>query len=113
MRKTLILAALVALVTSSTALAGGWATVKLSSSPKNVVAGEPWIVDVTVLQHGLATQPLCCVKPTLTIRRATSARTTASATKEPRAWTFKARADEPSRRLPRARRLPRRRHVAL
>ncbi len=92
MRKTLILAALVALVTSSTALAGGWATVKLSSSPKNVAAGEPWIVDVTVLQHGLATQPLCCVKPTLTIRRVASARTTSSATKEPRAWTFKARA---------------------
>ena len=92
MRKTLILAALVALVTSSTALAGGWATVKLSSSPRKVVAGEPWIVDVTVLQHGLATQPLCCVKPTLTIRRVASARTTSSATKEPRAWTFKARA---------------------
>ena len=43
---------------------------------------------------GLATQPLCCVKPTVTIRRVASTRTTSSATKEPRAWTFKA----PSRR---------------
>jgi hypothetical protein len=29
--------------------------VKLSSSPKNVSAGQPWVVDITVLQHGLAT----------------------------------------------------------
>lgn len=91
MRRALILAAAVALVGASTALAGGWATVKLSSSPKNLSAGEPWIVDVTVLQHGLATQPLCCLKPTLTIRRATSARTTSSSTKVPQARTFKAR----------------------
>jgi hypothetical protein len=90
MRRALILAAAVALVGSSTALAGGWATVKLSSSPKNIAAGEPWIVDVTVLQHGLATQPLCCLKPTLTIRRVTSARRTNSSTKVPQARTFKA-----------------------
>ena len=92
MRKALVLAVAVALVSASTALAGGWATVKLGSSPKNLSAGEPWVVDITVLQHGLATQPLCCVKPTLTIRRVVSARTTSSTTKEPRAWTFKARA---------------------
>jgi hypothetical protein len=78
MRKALILAAAVALVSASTALAGGWATVKLSSSPKNLSAGEPWIVDITVLQHGLATQPLSGLKPRLTIRRVATARTTSS-----------------------------------
>jgi hypothetical protein len=91
MRRALILTAAVALVCASTALAGGWATVKLSSSPKNVSAGEPWIVDVTVLQHGLATQPLAGLKPTVTIRRVLSARTTSSSLKEPQARTFRAR----------------------
>ena len=90
MRKAVILAAVVALVTASTALAGGWATVKLSSSPKNLSAGDPWIVDVTVLQHGLASQPLCCVKPTVTIRKVVAARTTNSAAKQP-LGTFKAK----------------------
>ena len=65
---------------------------KLSSTPKNVAAGEPWIVDVTVLQHGLASQPLAGLKPTVTIRRVTSARTTSSVHKEPVARTFKATA---------------------
>ena len=90
MRRALIPAAAVALVCASTALAGGWATVKLSSLPKSVAAGEPWIVHVTVLQHGLATQPLGGLKPTLTIRRVTSARTTSASLKEPQARTFKA-----------------------
>jgi hypothetical protein len=91
MRKAVIVAAVVALVFASTALAGGWATVKLSSSPKNLSAGDPWIVDVTVLQHGLASQPLCCVKPTVTIRKIVAARTTSSVAKEPLVRTFKAK----------------------
>ena len=79
MRKSLlIVTALVALACASTALAGGWATVKLSSSPKGVTADEPWVVDITVLQHGLASQPLCCLKPTVTIRRVGPARTMSS-----------------------------------
>jgi hypothetical protein len=90
MRSAVILAAAAALVYAGTALAGGWATVKLGSSPKGLSAGEPWIVNVTVLQHGLATQPLCCLKPTLTIRRIASARTTTSSFVQPRARTFKA-----------------------
>jgi hypothetical protein len=90
-RKAIVLAAAaVALVCASAALAGGWATVKLSSQPNRMAAGDPWIVDVTVLQHGLATQPLAGLKPTLTIRRVTAARTTSSALKEPQARTFKA-----------------------
>jgi hypothetical protein len=62
--------------------------VKLDSSPKGVVADEPWVVQITVLQHGLASQPLCCLKPTVTIRRVASVRTT-SASRKP--LTFRAR----------------------
>ncbi len=92
MRTSIILAAAVALVYASTALAGGWATIKLSSQPKGVAAGEPWIVDITVLQHGLATQPLCCVKPTVTIRNVAKTRSTSSRLEQPRASrTFRAR----------------------
>jgi hypothetical protein len=86
MRKALIIvAAAVALACAGTAVAGGWATVKLSSLPKGMSAGEPWVVEITVLQHGLASQPLCCLSPTLTIRkvavpRSTSARSAVSKT---------------------------------
>lgn len=69
MRRAVVVAAAVALVCASTALAGGWATVKPRSTPKGVSAAEPWVVEVTVLQHGLASQALCCLKPTVTIRR--------------------------------------------
>jgi hypothetical protein len=90
-RKAIVLAAAVALVCASTALAGGWATVKLSSQPRGVAAGEPWIVDITVLQHGLASQPLCCLRPTVTIRKFVAARTTSSSVEEPLVRAFKAR----------------------
>ena len=88
MRRAVMLAAVVALACASTGLAGGWATVKLSSSPKSVSAGEPWIVDVTVLQHGLATQPLSGLKPTLTIRRVASTRVTSASGGAPSSRTF-------------------------
>jgi hypothetical protein len=89
-RKSLIIVAgVVALACASTALAGGWATVRLSSSPKGLSADEPWVVDITVLQHGLASQPLCCLKPTVTIRRAVHARSTSAAGTRP--LIFKAR----------------------
>lgn len=88
MRKHLIIAtAALALVCAGTALAGGWATVKLSSSPKGLSAGEPWVVDIKVLQHGLASQPLCCLSPTVTIRKVAAARSTSSAVSK----TFRAR----------------------
>jgi hypothetical protein len=92
MRKAVILVAVVALVTASTALAGGWATVKLNSSPKGMAAGEPWNVEITVLQHGLATQPLAGLKPTLTIRRVAGARLASSAAVPQPSRTFRARA---------------------
>jgi hypothetical protein len=82
-RKAIVLAAAVALVCASTALAGGWATVKLSSQPTGLAAGEPWIVDITVLQHGLASQPLSGLKPTVTIRKITTTRTVGSGPAKP------------------------------
>ena len=88
MRRSLIVAAAVALVCTTTALAGNWATVRLSSSPKGLSAGEPWVVNITVLQHGLASQPLCCLKPTVTISRVTPVRSTSSALKK--SLTFRA-----------------------
>jgi hypothetical protein len=87
-RKSLITVVVVALVAASTAFAGGWATVKLDSSPKGVTAGKPWVVNITVLQHGLASQPLCCLQPTVTIRRVATSRSV-SATRKP--LTFRAR----------------------
>ena len=89
MRKSLIIAAVVALICASTALAGNWATVRLSSSPKGVTADEPWVVDITVLQHGLASQPMCCLKPTVTIRRVASVHSTSAIGKK--LLTFRAR----------------------
>lgn len=86
-RPLLLLAAISALVFAGTALAGGWATVKLSSMPpKGLAAGEPWVVDITVLQHGVT--PRDGLKPTLTIRKLT-ARTTNAVAKE--SHTFAAR----------------------
>ena len=78
MRRHLIIATVTvaALVGAATALAGGWATVKLSSLPTGKAAGQPWVVDITVLQHGLASQPLCCLSPTVTIRKVTTGRST-------------------------------------
>lgn len=88
MRIALVVAAAGALVYAGAAFAGNWATVTLSSTPKGVSAGTPWVVDITVLQHGLASQPLCCVKPRLTIRRVAPSREVTGVTK---ALTFAAR----------------------
>lgn len=41
-----------ALAIAPAAVAGGWATVELSSTPDAVKPGEPWIVELTILQHG-------------------------------------------------------------
>jgi hypothetical protein len=75
----LVLAVGAALALAGTALAGGWATVQLSSTPRGLAAGEPWVVNVTVLQHGRT--PLPGLKPTLTIRKVS--RTTSAQGKGP------------------------------
>lgn len=45
--------ALAGLVTAATAMAGGWAAVKLDAVPAVAVAGERLTVGFTVLQHGV------------------------------------------------------------
>ena len=53
MRRSLLLVPLLlALVAAPAALAGGFATVGLSSTPAGVAPGQPWNVDITVLAHG-------------------------------------------------------------
>ena len=47
-----VLAALALALPAAGAQAGGFATAGLSSTPEGVAPGEPWKVDITVLQHG-------------------------------------------------------------
>jgi hypothetical protein len=68
----------VALALPATAQAGGWATVGVSSSPDGIAPGEPWVAQLTILQHGVT--PLEDVQPRVLIdgprgqRRAFAAR---------------------------------------
>ena len=79
--RTLVAAlAATAVLLPAAALAGGWATVQLSSTPKGAQAGTPWVVTLTVPQHGVT--PLAGVTPEIriaqgTLRRAFTARPTA------------------------------------
>jgi hypothetical protein len=75
-RRSLLLLGAASLVLAATAVAGGWATVQLSSTPKGLSAGEAWLVDITVLQHGRT--PIDGLKPTVTIRKIKGARTTSA-----------------------------------
>ena len=55
MRRSLLLvplAVVVLLIAPAVAAAGGFATAGLSSTPEGVAPGQPWKVDITVLQHG-------------------------------------------------------------
>ena len=56
MRRTSIAIVLVAalLALAAPVLAGGWATVRLDDPPGDVVAGVPWQVAFTVLQHDVS-----------------------------------------------------------
>jgi hypothetical protein len=88
-RPLLLLVAGCALVLAGTAVAGGWATVQLSSLPKGLSAGQPWVVDITVLQHGKT--PLDGVKPTVTIYRVAARATSAGSGAVKERLTFAAR----------------------
>jgi YtkA-like len=63
--RRVLLAVGLLLVFAPAAHAGGWATVGLSSTPQGMTPGKTWVVDVTVLQHGVT--PLTDVKPVVTI----------------------------------------------
>lgn len=52
MTRLLLLALAAGLLLPAAALGGGWATVQLDSTPSGLDAGEPWNVELTVLQHG-------------------------------------------------------------
>ena len=88
-RSFLVIAAASTLALAGTAAAGGWATVQLSSLPRGLSAGEPWVVDITVLQHGRT--PLDGLKPTLTIRKSPPRITSGVAKGRPTIRTFAAR----------------------
>jgi hypothetical protein len=89
-RPLLLLVAGCALVLAGTAVAGNWATVKLSSLPKGLSAGQPWVVDITVLQHGQT--PMDGLKPTVTIRKVAAIRATSAIAKGgPKERTFAAK----------------------
>lgn len=55
------------------ALAGGWATVGLSSTPDGLGPGQTWNVELEILQHGRT--PLDAVHPTVTITAGDTTRT--------------------------------------
>jgi hypothetical protein len=82
-RRVLIALPLLALLAlAPSALAGGWATVGLSSTPAGTDPGQPWNVNITVLQHGRT--PLEDVQPVVTIRNGdASRRFPAKATDDP------------------------------
>jgi YtkA-like len=50
-----------ALAVPAAATAGGWATVGFDPPPEDLAPGEPWRVEMTILQHGRT--PLEGVKP--------------------------------------------------
>ena len=73
MRRLVAALLVTAALLPAAALAGGWATVKLSSTPKGTQAGTPWVVDLTVLQHGVT--PLAGVRPEVRIAQGLLRRT--------------------------------------
>ena len=66
MRATL-LALLILAIAPASAVAGGFATVGLSSTPDDTRPGDPWIVDLTILQHGRSEAPLDGLEPSVTV----------------------------------------------
>ena len=55
------------------AMAGGWATVTLSSTPDDLGPGAAWNVEMTILQHGKT--PLDGVEPSITLTNGATGKT--------------------------------------
>jgi hypothetical protein len=66
-RLTLLAVIAAALAAPSAATAGGWATVGFDPPPHDLAPGEPWQVDLTILQHGR--WPLEGVRPSVTVEQ--------------------------------------------
>jgi hypothetical protein len=71
-----VLTAACALAVPATAVAGGWATVEMSSTPAGTDPGEPWVVDLRILQH--ARTPLSGLEPSITVTSRESGETRAA-----------------------------------
>jgi hypothetical protein len=67
--RVLVGALLALLIVPTSALAGGFATVGLSSTPDGTRPGEPWDVEVTILQHGRSDAPLIGVNPAVIVSK--------------------------------------------
>jgi hypothetical protein len=92
MTKLFILVATVgaAFALAGVAQAGCMATVGLDSMPKaGLAAGEPWIVRIRVLQHGV--RPMPDAKPEVRIRNAAGKLFVFKTTKTPRVGSYRAR----------------------
>jgi hypothetical protein len=76
-RLAMVMAVAAALIVPAAAQAGGWATVGLSSLPDGLEAGDPWVVDLRVLQHGRT--PMNDVRPRVLLAGPDGARRTFAA----------------------------------
>ena len=94
MRRLLLAGVLVlALTATGAAIAGGWATVQLSSTPTGLGPGDAWNLDITVLQHGNPETPVLDATPRLTIENTeTGAGTTYEATPTDKPGVYHVRA---------------------
>jgi hypothetical protein len=61
------------------AAAGGWATVSLSSTPDGLGPGDPWLVELEILQHGRT--PLDGVQPSIVLTNGATGETKTVAAK--------------------------------
>ena len=96
MRVVLIVIVLsTALLVAPGSNAGGWATVGLSSLPDGTARGQPWLVDIEVLQHGRT--PVQGFSPVVTIRnRESGEKRVVTATPTTRPGIYRARVVFPS-----------------
>jgi hypothetical protein len=76
------------LTAPAVAQAGGFATTGLSSTPQGLRAGQPWKVELTILQHGRT--PLSALRPEIVTIDADGNRTTFRAMATERAGHYTA-----------------------
>ena len=88
MRRLLLILPLLLLTTPAVAHAGGFATTGLSSTPQGLRAGQPWKVQLTILQHGRT--PLSDLRPEIVTLDADGNRTTFRAKPTGRAGHYSA-----------------------
>jgi hypothetical protein len=89
MRRCLLILPLLLLAVPAIAHAGGFATTGLSSTPDGLKAGQPWKVELTILQHG--STPLPDLRPEVVTVDADGNRTTFAARPAARAGHYLAR----------------------